>query len=338
MPDPLIRIQNLGVSFRGGSSGFGRGSLFWGLKNVSLTLEKGDAFCLIGESGSGKSTLALALAGLLPFQEGSLMFKGKKISKSRDAVHKTLMNRTQMVFQDPVLALSPFQSLSRSVEEPLAARGIRHQERQARLAPLIRDTGLSPELLKRRPVQASGGQNQRVCIARSLATQPELLILDEPLTALDSLIKSRITRLLCRIKDTYPVTCFIITHDMSLVKAMATRVGVIYLGRILETASREDLLSKPAHPYTRALLSASFSPGVWTGKRLVLKGDSPSALNLPQGCIFHTRCPDAAGVCRKKVPETVLISPGHTVACHMHSDHEYTGQMHTGHMPDGSEI
>ncbi len=319
MPDPLIQIQDLGVSFRDRSWGFGRSSLIWGVRQVCLTLEKGDSFCLIGESGSGKSTLALALAGLLPFQEGRLMFEGRKIATSNDSNHKTLMERTQMVFQDPVQALNPFQPLRRSLEEPLAARGIRPAKRQALLAPLIQDTGLTADLLERLPAQASGGQNQRVCIARSLSTRPELLILDEPLTALDSLIKARITRLLCQLKDKYPVTCFIITHDMALVKTMATRVGVLYLGRILETASKSVLLSEPAHPYTRALLSASFTPGIWDGKRLVLKGDAPPARDLPEGCIFHPRCPESFSVCRKQAPEPVLLSPGHTVSCHMYT-------------------
>jgi oligopeptide/dipeptide ABC transporter ATP-binding protein len=282
-------------------------------------LEKGDTFCLIGESGSGKSTLALALAGLLPFQEGGLSFKDLRITKSNDRNHKSLIKETQMVFQDPVQALSPFQTLGRSLEEPLAAKGVGPDKRRSLLAPLIRDTGLTADLLKRMPSQASGGQNQRVCIARSLSTRPELLILDEPLTALDSLIKSRITRLLCQLKDKYPVTCFVITHDMALVKAMATRVGVIYLGQILETGSKDAVLSGPAHPYTRALLSASFTPGIWQGKRLVLKGDVPSAMDLPEGCIFHTRCPEVLAVCRKQAPEQVLLSPGHTVSCHLYT-------------------
>ncbi|WDP90864.1 MAG: ATP-binding cassette domain-containing protein [Desulfobacter sp.] len=321
MPDPLIQIENFGVAFRAQSRRFGRSSLFWGVKQICLTLEKGDSFCLIGESGSGKSTLALALAGLQSFQEGHLMFKGKKITRSGNRNHKMLMKKTQMVFQDPVQALNPFQPLRRSLEEPLAARGIRPSERQALLAPLIRDTGLTTDLLERKPVQASGGQNQRVCIARSLATRPELLILDEPLTALDSLIKTRITRLLCRIKEKYPITCFTITHDMALVKAMATRIGVIYLGRILETGSKSTLLSEPAHPYTRALLSASFTPGIWKGKRLVLKGEAPSAQDLPRGCIFHTRCPEAAAVCRKKAPDAVRLSSTHYVSCHMYGEH-----------------
>lgn len=156
MPDPLIQIQNLGVSFKGRSRGLGHGPLFWGVKQVCLILEKGDSFCLIGESGSGKSTLALA--GLLPFQEGGLLFKGKKITKSNDRNHKTLMKKTQMVFQDPVQALSPFQTLGQSLEEPLAARGIGPSKRQSLLAPLVRDTGLTVDLLKRLPAQASGGQ------------------------------------------------------------------------------------------------------------------------------------------------------------------------------------
>lgn len=319
MPDPLIQIEDLSVAFRSRGRKFGHKALFWGIKDICLTLGKRDSFCLIGESGSGKSTLALALAGLQPFREGYVMFRGEKILKSRDRVHKALMKQTQMVFQDPVQALSPFLALGRSIEEPLAARGVGREARRKILAPLIEDTGLTKDLLKRLPAQASGGQNQRVCIARSLATNPELLILDEPLTALDSLIKTRITELLCQIKKKYSITFFIITHDLSLVRAMATRVGVIYLGRLMETASRDALLSEPAHPYTRALLSASFTPGIWKGKRLVLQGDAPSAMDLPQGCIFHTRCPEAADICREIAPKPVRLSPDHTVSCHLYS-------------------
>ncbi|WP_020587193.1 ABC transporter ATP-binding protein [Desulfobacter curvatus] len=319
MPEPLIRIENLGVAFRDRSSRFGRGSLFWGVRQICFSLEKGDSFCLIGESGSGKSTLALALAGFLPFQEGCMTFKGKKIVKPRDNAHKALIKQIQMVFQDPIQALSPFRTLGQSMEEPLAARGICKKERDVILARLIRDTGLTQDLLDRKPFQASGGQNQRVCIARSLSTRPDLLILDEPLTALDSLTKNRITRLLSQIKKKYPVTSFIITHDMALVKAIATRVGVIYLGRMLETATRQEILSEPAHPYTRALLSASFTPGIWKGERLVLKGDAPSAMNLPRGCIFHPRCPESATICQKQPPPQAKISPGHTVFCHMYT-------------------
>ena len=322
MIDPLIQLKDLGVSFKQRSIGLGRTQRFWGVNQVSLSLEKGDAFCLIGESGSGKSTLALALAGLLPFQAGCLMFKGRKISKSNDKHHKHLMRRTQMVFQDPVQALSPFLSLRQSLEEPMTARGIRPRERQNRLARLTRDMGLTQALLTRRPFEVSGGQNQRVCIARALSIRPELLILDEPLTALDSLIKQRIIRLLCRIKQQYPITCLIITHDMGLVKAMATRVGVIYLGRILEQGPVQALLSRPSHPYTRALLSASFTPGIWQGNRLVLKGDAPSALDLPEGCVFHPRCPNAMAMCTRKTPLPVTLCPGHTVACHLYSQKE----------------
>lgn len=321
MPDPLIQIRDLGVSFRGRSRGLGPRPLFWGLRQVSLSIEPGDAFCLIGESGSGKSTLALVLAGLGPFQEGHLIFKGRKILRSNDRHHKALMNRTQMVFQDPVQALNPFRPLIRSLEEPMKARRIGRQERERRITQLIGDTGLTRDLLERLPAQVSGGQNQRVCIARSLSVRPELLILDEPLTALDSLIKTRLIDLLCRIKETYSVTCLIITHDMGLVKAMATRVGVIYLGRILESGSRDHLLSGPAHPYTRALLSASFTPGIWQGERLILRGEASSVSGRPRGCIFHPRCPEVMEICRKEEPERVILSPGHHVCCHL-----YTGK------------
>ena len=317
MSDPLITIRDLGISFRGRLGVFRQGRRFWGVKGVSLNLEKEATFCLIGESGSGKSTLALALAGLQPFHQGGLVFRGEKIRRSNDAIHRALRQKMQMVFQDPVQALNPFRSLGRSLEEPLSARGVTAGQRRELLDPLIREIGLSGRLLQRFPSQVSGGQKQRVCIARALSTRPELLILDEPLTALDGLIKTRIIRLLARIKEKYPMACFIITHDMELVRAMADQVGVIYLGRILETVSGTSLFSEPAHPYTRALLSTSFTPGIWRGERILLKGEVPSVRDLPQGCIFHTRCPEASTVCRKQMPGPVRLSADHTVWCHL---------------------
>ncbi len=321
MPDPLIAIQDLGISFRGRLGYFRHGKRFWGVKHINLRLEKEATFCLIGESGSGKSTLALALAGLQSFHQGGLIFKGQKIRRPNDAVHRAVRQKMQMVFQDPIQALNPFRSLRQSLEEPLSARGVRAGQRREFLDPLIREIGLSDRLLQRFPSQVSGGQKQRVCIARALSTRPELLILDEPLTALDGLIKTRIIRLLGRIKEKYPMACFIITHDMDLVRAMADQVGVIYLGRILETVSGASLFSEPAHPYTRALLSTSFTPGIWTGERILLKGEVPSVRHLPTGCIFHTRCPEASRVCETRIPDPVRLSSDHTVWCHLYSPH-----------------
>ncbi|GAB6145632.1 ABC transporter ATP-binding protein [Desulfocicer niacini] len=317
MPDPLMIIQDLGISFRGRLGVLRHSRRFWGVKNVRLNLEKEDTFCLIGESGSGKSTLALALAGLQPFHQGGLVFKGEEIRSPNDAVHRTVRQKMQMVFQDPVQALNPFRSLGQSLEEPLAARGVKSDQRRKFLEPLIREIGLNDSLLQRFPSQVSGGQKQRVCIARALSTRPELLILDEPLTALDGLIKTRIIRLLGRIKEQYPMACFIITHDMDLVRAMADKVGVIYLGRILETMSGASFFSAPAHPYTRALLSTSFTPGIWKGERILLKGEAPSVRDLPQGCVFHTRCPEASAICKKQMPGPVRLSEDHTVWCHL---------------------
>ena len=317
--NPLIQVQNLGISFKGRSRGIRPSPLQSIVRQVSLSIVKGDTFCLIGESGSGKSTLALALTGLVPFQSGNLVFQGKKIQTANDRNHKHLIRKTQMVFQDPVQALNPFLPLGRSLEEPMKASGIPKKERKYRIATLIKETHLTEELLKRLPAQASGGQNQRVCIARALSVRPELLILDEPLTALDSLIKTRLIGMLCRLKKAYPVTCFVISHDMGLVSAMATRIGVMYLGRMMEIGSRQEILSHPAHPYTRALLSASFIPGIWEKQRLVLKGEAPSVQDQPRGCVFHSRCPQVMEICKKSSPDTLSIGPGHTVSCHLYT-------------------
>jgi oligopeptide/dipeptide ABC transporter ATP-binding protein len=223
-----------------------------------------------------------------------------------------------MVFQDPGSSLNPHRPLKKSLEEPLAAKRVPCLERKEILDRLVRETGLTDTILNRLPSKVSGGENQRICIARALSTQPDFLILDEPLTALDAVIRRQVAALLQRIKKTYKLTCFLITHDIPLVKSIGTRVGVMYLGRLVETCTKEQLFSEPAHPYTRALLSTVFTPGLWQGKRIILTGDIPSIHNPPKGCIFHTRCPQKMPQCSRQIPPDVELASGHRVCCHLY--------------------
>ena len=320
MSHPFIAIHDLDIFFKTRESVFSRRSSFAVISRFSLTLAKDETFCLIGESGSGKTTLAFSLLGLHPFQKGFLIFDGNRIQKPNDRVHSIMKSRTQVVFQDPKSSLNPYLPLMKSLEEPLAAKGVSREERMNQLKELIVETGLTEELLRRLPSEVSGGENQRVCIARALSTRPDFLILDEPLTSLDAVIRKKTASLLRRMKEKYRFTCFMITHDMALVKTFGDRVGVMYLGRLVETAPKDVFLEKPAHPYSRALLSTAFTPGVWSGKRIVLKGDIPSIQNPPGGCVFHTRCPVRISRCFEEVPRLLALGPGHTVSCHLFED------------------
>ncbi len=317
MNQPLLSLDDFGVQFEARSGGFFRKQKFFAVRHVSMEVFRNETFCLIGESGSGKTTLIRALLGFHGFHEGRIVHEGEQVAKSRDKAHRRLIQKSQLVFQDPVSSLSPFMTLADSMEEPLRARGIGKRERKERIALLAGRIGLSEELLFRKPAQASGGQNQRACIGRALSTSPEILFLDEPLASLDPVVQRRVSDLLCRIKAEQDITFFMITHDLGLVKTIGSRVAVMYLGGIVETAPGEAFFSKPMHPYSRALLSSSLTPGLWTGKRIVLEGEMPSALSPPKGCPFHPRCRMRLPVCEQERPPRRTVAEGHHVACHL---------------------
>ena len=313
----FLKIQNLAVKFHSGYRSFFRRLFFYAVRNISININRKDTFCLIGESGSGKTTLVWAILGLYLFQEGRIVFDGQTISQSNDPVHQKLKCSAQIVFQDPAASLSPFFTLRQSIEEPLRARGVGKRDRAAIAESLAAKTGLSYELLQRRPSEVSGGQNQRACIARALSIRPDILFLDEPLTALDAIVQKQVAKLLCEMKRDYDLTYFLITHDLSLVKEIGTTVAVMYSGRIVEKAPKEMFFSNPCHPYSQALLSSVLKPGIWKGKRIVLKGEVPSPLNPPSGCLFHPRCFRKLPVCEKIAPESKTIAAGHEVFCHL---------------------
>ncbi|MBE9551277.1 MAG: ABC transporter ATP-binding protein [Proteobacteria bacterium] len=317
MTHPFLSIRDFGVRFPVRSESFRRGRYFYAVRHISLDVRKKETFCLVGESGSGKTTLVWAILGLYPFAEGEMAFCGRSIKRSNDPVHQALISNAQMVFQDPVAAVSPFLTLGQSIEEPLRARGVGKKERAAIAQRLAAETGLSHELLGRRPCEVSDGQNQRVCIARALSTKPAILFLDEPLTALDAIVQREVAELLYRMKKDYNATFFLVTHDLDFVKRCGTTVAVMYLGKIVERAAKETFFSNPCHPFSQALLSSVLKPGIWKGERIVLKGESPSPQNPPSGCVFHTRCPRRLPVCEKTAPEERLVGAEHAVCCHL---------------------
>ena len=317
MTIPFLSLKHFSVKFNLRSGSIFRRASFYAVRDISIDIHQKETFCLIGESGSGKTTLIWAMLGLLPFYKGEIIFKGKSIKKMNDPVHKRFKAVAQMVFQDPAASLSPFLTLGRSIEEPLRARGVGKKEREKTVKRLALETGLSLKLLERRPLNVSGGQNQRACIARALSTEPDILFLDEPLTALDAVIKKKIAKLFCKIKKEYPVTSFLITHDLGLVKNIGDTVAVIYLGRIVEKAPVKIFFSNPCHPYSKALLSSVLKPGIWKGKPIILQGDIPSLQHPPTGCPFYTRCPSRLSVCKKNIPDKKILTKGHEVLCHL---------------------
>ena len=314
---PILSIRNLSVNFFSKSKSLLRRKSFYATRSITLDIQKNETFCFIGESGSGKTTLARAILGLYPFQEGEIIYNGRLIKKSSDHNHQRLISNAQMVFQDPEASLSPFLTLSQSIEEPLRAKGFDKKYRSAVVKDLAKQTGLSYSLLKRHPSEVSGGQNQRACIARALSTKPDMLFLDEPLTALDTVIRKEVADMLCRMKDEYNLTYFLITHDFGLVKKIGTTVAVMYMGRIVEKAPKDAFFSSPRHPYSQALLSSVLKPWIWHGSRVVLEGDIPSPLEPPSGCVFHPRCSKKKSVCEKTVPEGKIVEPEHEVFCHL---------------------
>ena len=317
MTIPFLSLQHFSVKFNLRSGSIFRRDSFYAVRDLSVNIHKKETFCLIGESGSGKTTLIWAMLGLLPFHEGEIIFKGESIKKRNNPAHKRFKAGAQMVFQDPAASLSPFLTLGQSIEEPLKARGIGKKEREETARKLAMETGLSLKLFKRRPANVSGGQNQRACIARALSTEPDILFLDEPLTALDAVIQNKITKLLCKIKKEYPVTSFLVTHDLGLVKDIGDTVAVMYLGRIVETAPVKTFFSNPCHPYSKALLSSVLKPDIRRGKPIILQGEIPSIQHPPAGCPFYTRCSDRLAICKKIMPEKKKLAKGHEVLCHL---------------------
>jgi oligopeptide/dipeptide ABC transporter ATP-binding protein len=315
---PLVEAIDLQVHFPIGGGVGGRGSVVRAVDGVSFTIERGQTLGLVGESGSGKSTIGLTLLGLEQPTGGRVRFDGTDVVY-KGASLRQLRTKATMVFQDPNASLNPRRSVGASVREPLEIHKLHPGKtaRQARVDELLDLVGLSARFADRYPHELSGGQRQRVGIARALACEPELIILDEPVSALDVSVQSQIMNLLRRLQRELGLTYLFIAHDLAAVEYMSHQVLVMYVGRIMETATRESLYRQPRHPYTKALLSAipSEEPGQMAGERILLQGEIPSPISPPSGCRFRTRCPWAIEACAEVVPQLEAVGADGSVAC-----------------------
>jgi oligopeptide/dipeptide ABC transporter ATP-binding protein len=288
--------------------------------NVSLTIDRGETLALVGESGSGKTTLGRMMSLLLPPTSGQLTIAGDNVANLKRRALKPLRRNVQMIFQDPVSSLNPRHTIANILTEPLANYSVGDRaERLVRATELLDAVGMPAETLQRYPHEFSGGQRQRITIARALALNPAFIVADEPVSALDVSVQSQILNLLTELKERYNLAYLFISHDLAVVHHIADRIAVMYLGKIVELATRDRLFSAPAHPYTRALLDAV--PEVKAGKRRlgrVLKGDPPSPANPPSGCHFHPRCSMATELCRSTSASLISRSSeaSHLIACH----------------------
>ncbi|MGG0670363.1 ABC transporter ATP-binding protein [Lederbergia citrisecunda] len=317
MKDKLLRIKNLKKHFS-----VGKNQIVKSVDDISFDIYRGETFGLVGESGSGKSTLGLTVAGLHEKTDGNIFYDDENLSEM-NRKKKSIVNREmQIVFQDPHSSLNPRMQVGDIIAEGIdahkLAKGIKRQER---IYELLEKVGLRPEHAKRFPHEFSGGQRQRIGIARALAVNPKFIVADEPISALDVSIQAQVINLLEDLKESEGLTYLFIAHDLGMVKHISDRIGVMYLGKMMELASSDDLFSKPLHPYTQALLSAIpvADPGNTKKERIVLLGDPPSPMNPPSGCRFRTRCPHAMDICSKEIPKWKEIKSDHFVACHLYN-------------------
>jgi len=286
---------------------------------VTLDIAKGEVFGLVGESGCGKSTLGRVLLHLEEPTQGKVFFEGRDLSGLDRAGIKAFRRQAQVIYQDPYSALNPRRKIAQLIEEPLVIHGIgTAKERRERVAWLLDVVGLRPEQGSRYPHEFSGGQRQRIVIARALALNPQLIVADEPVSALDVSIQAQVINLLKELQAEFSLTYLFISHALNVVEYIADRVGVMYLGRLVEMAPKASFYHKPTHPYSQALLSAAPVPDPRAKRRrIILAGDVPSPVHPPRGCAFHSRCREIQALCREKIPALREVAPGHWVSCHL---------------------
>ena len=293
------------------------------LNGVSLSIGRGETVGLIGESGCGKSTLGRTLLRLHEPTSGQILFGGTDITALAPEAMRAMREHMQIVFQDPYASLNPRHTVEEIVGLPLKLRGkaASRQDLRDRVAEMLQNVGLKTAFMQRYPHQFSGGQRQRVGIARALILRPQFIVCDEPVSALDVSIQAQIIQLLGDLKREMGLTYLFVSHDISVIAYVSDRIAVMYLGKIVELGTVDNVLERPSHPYTKALLSAVpqvDNPG--HHKRIQLTGDLPSPINMPTGCAFHTRCPIAQDICRTAAPPVRTVSPGHTASCHFIED------------------
>ena len=310
---PLLSARDLTVSFRSRGR---RSKSVPVVDGLDLEVFKGETLGLVGESGSGKSTTARALLGLIPKDRGEILWDGEDLDLRGNG-----RRRMQMVFQDPYSSLDPSMPVNRIIGEPLEVHDkLRGEDRDARVRELLELVGLSSAFLRRYPYEFSGGQRQRIAIARAIALEPEVVLCDEPVSALDVSTQNQIINLLKKLRDEVGVSYLFIAHDLAVVRNISQRVMVMYLGRAMETRSARQIFSAPAHPYTEALMAAVPLPKPslrGTRRHDMVRGELPDAGSVPSGCVFHPRCRYAMDICREEVPERTPLAGGGEVACHL---------------------
>jgi oligopeptide transport system ATP-binding protein len=315
----LISIRNLKVHYRIGGGLFTAPKHVKAVDGVSLDIKKGETLGLVGESGCGKSTLGKALLRLTDITSGQVDFRGKDLASLSKSAMRDERKNVQMIFQDPYASLNPRMTVGQIIGEPIKTFGLsKGRNIDDTVRELMETVGLNRRFIKRYPHEFSGGQRQRIGIARALAVDPEFIVADEPISALDVSIQAQIMNLMRKLQQDKDLTYLFISHDLRAIRHVSDRVAVMYLGKIAELADAKDIYKEPLHPYSRALISAVPvpDPSIEAGrKRIILKGDVPSPINPPSGCNFHTRCPYAIEQCKQIVPPLVEIKPRHYAAC-----------------------
>ena len=316
---PLVKLDNLKVHFKlKRTSWFSDPQVVHAVDGISLQINRGKTLGLVGESGCGKTTAGRAILGLVKSNSGEIYFEDKALTSISSEAMFPLRKRMQIIFQDPYSALNPRQTAGDIVSDPLVVHNIgSKKERQERVDELFSMVGLQKNQQVLYPHQFSGGQRQRLCIARALALNPDFIVCDEPVSALDVAIQAQILNLLCKLQDDLNLTFLFISHDLAVIQHVCDEIAVMYLGAVVEKADRETLFNNPRHPYTKALLSAVLtSSSGEKAKRIRLEGDIPNPINKPSGCRFRTRCAHAKELCSQKEPILQEKSPGHWEACH----------------------
>jgi len=320
MTQTVLEIRGLKKWFpiTGGVLGRVRGYVR-AVDGVDLEIKEGETFGLVGESGSGKTTVGRCILRLIEPTAGEIIYRGQEVTRLKGEAFRRLRRRFGIVFQDPYASLDPRQTIRGALTEPMKYHKIVESDDEAleKAKELIKRVGLNEDHLYRFPHEFSGGQRQRIAVARALTTDPDFIILDEPTSFLDVSVQAQILNLLSDLQKEFNLTYLFISHNLSVIEHMSNRVGVMYLGAMMEAAEKEIIYRRPEHPYTHALISALPIPNpALTRERVVLAGDIPSPVNIPSGCRFRTRCPYATDYCKEKEPSLLARQPGHLVSCH----------------------